>query len=111
MRQTGCGILEGHRPCQSKGFLGANVGRHSHAANRRSAGDVVDRDDRLEPDGWTLNVDELESAKRNASSITSSMKGLFSVGPNLQTAADWWLTHIKTAEDQQPRQGSGLVAV
>ena len=63
MRQAGCGILEGHRPCQSKGFLGADVGRHSHAADRRSAGDVVDRDDRLEPDGWTLNVDKLERSE------------------------------------------------
>jgi hypothetical protein len=63
VRQTGRGILEGHRPRQSEGFLGADVGRHLHAADRRSAGDVVDGDHRFEADRCTVNVDELEGAE------------------------------------------------
>ena len=63
VRQSGNGILEGHRPRQPEGFLGADIGRHAHAADRRPAGDVVDRDDRLETDGGPVNVDELQAAQ------------------------------------------------
>jgi hypothetical protein len=63
VRQPGRSILEGHRPCQPEGFLGADVWGHPHAADRRPAGDVVDRDDRLQTDGGPVNVDELEGSQ------------------------------------------------
>jgi hypothetical protein len=50
MRQARRSVLEGHRSRQSEGFLSADIRRHPDPADRRPAGDVVDRDHRLEPD-------------------------------------------------------------
>jgi len=63
MRQAGSGILESHCPRQPEGFLSADIGSHAHAADGRPAGDVVDRDDRLEPDGRSVNVGPVSGAE------------------------------------------------
>jgi hypothetical protein len=76
VRQSGRGVLEGHRPRQAEGFFGADIRRHAHAADRWPAGNVVDRDDCLEADRsrwiWTSLKGPSSSPKRNASSITFS---------------------------------------
>ena len=51
MGQARGGILPGHGARQSEALFRADVGRHPHAADRRSAGDVVDDHDRLERRG------------------------------------------------------------
>jgi hypothetical protein len=60
MRQTGRGILEGHCSRQSEGFIGADIGRHPNPADRRTAGDIVDRDHRFEADRRPVDLDDLE---------------------------------------------------
>jgi hypothetical protein len=60
MRQASISILKGHRSRQPEGFLGTNIGRHAHGADCRSAGDVVDRDHRLKPDGRSVNVNQFQ---------------------------------------------------
>ena len=58
--QLGGCILEGHRPREPEGLLGADIGRYAHATDCRPAGDVVDCDDSLEPDGRPVNVDQFQ---------------------------------------------------
>jgi hypothetical protein len=60
MRQTGGSALEGHCPRQPEGFLGADIGGHAHAADRRSASDIVDRDYRSETDRRPVDLYQLE---------------------------------------------------
>ena len=71
VRQLGRGILEGHRPGQPEGFLGADIVRYAHATDCRPAGDLVDCDDSLEPDGRPVNVDELQGPERVGKRNTS----------------------------------------
>ena len=69
--QLGGCILEGHRPREPEGLLGADIGRYAHATDCRPAGDVVDCDDSLEPDGRPVNVDELQGPERVGKRNTS----------------------------------------
>jgi hypothetical protein len=60
VRQTGRGILEGHRSRQPEGFLGADIWRHPDPADRRPAADIVNRNHRLEIGRRPVDVNQLE---------------------------------------------------
>ena len=58
VRQAGGGVLPGHRAREPEAFLDRDIGRHAHAADRRTAGGVVDDDDRLQADAGPVNMDD-----------------------------------------------------
>ena len=60
MGQTGRGILKGHCSRQPEGFLAADIGRHPNPADRRPAGDIVDRDHRLQADRRPGDLNDLD---------------------------------------------------
>ncbi len=59
VRQARGRILEGHRPRQPHAFLGGDVGGHAYTADRRTLGDIVDNQHRLQADRWFMDVYDL----------------------------------------------------
>jgi len=63
MWQACSGVLERHGAGKTERFLRTHVRCHAHAADRGSAGDVVDRHHRLEPDRRSVNVHDLQGSQ------------------------------------------------
>jgi hypothetical protein len=52
VRQSGCGILECHRPGETRDFIDRHVCRHTDTAYRRPTRDVINHDEGFKADPW-----------------------------------------------------------
>ncbi len=61
--ESGRGVLHAHRTRQAEALVGAHVGRHAQAPDRRTGGDVVDHQGPTQADSGLVYVDDLGRAE------------------------------------------------
>jgi hypothetical protein len=60
VRQACRGIFQGHCACESRTFLGGDIGGHAYPSDRGSPGDIVDHQHPFQPDPGFVYVNYLE---------------------------------------------------